>query len=181
MYDVFDGIIQSSDRLYHSPKYNTLLDSFENRIHSLTSAATIRNTLETPASTWEIGESPEIELYKLALLIYLERAARNVSGQSEKIYLYTSKAIKILSHMDSCEIPFPLFILGCEAQFDEHRALIMRLVKSARTAQSQALRQLESMLQAVWNQDDLQTDYGLDYSRKLGIVMTSNPVMPSFA
>ncbi|KAH8896301.1 hypothetical protein GQ53DRAFT_852405 [Thozetella sp. PMI_491] len=45
--------------------------------------------------------------------------SRGFSSQSEKIALYAERAFAIFSQADCCGLPFPLFIIGCEAQTDE--------------------------------------------------------------
>ncbi|CAG9989596.1 unnamed protein product [Clonostachys byssicola] len=178
--DIFHSILQPSNVGYHDPAYTETLKNWEHRVANY-AVSYVKNTKTDRTSIRGWDDNFQLELFKLALLIYIERSARSSSGQSEKVTSYTQRGFAILSQMNYCELSFPLFIIGSEAQSDEERTLILGLVKSGDANQSHPLSRLESMLQAVWAQNDLETNYELDYTMKLDTVMTSSPCLPSFA
>jgi hypothetical protein len=120
-----------------------------------------------------------LELYQLAALIYLERVSRGFSGQSTELNRYAERAFTILSGMGTCELPFPLFIFGCEAQSDDRRTVLLDMLQQSAPVRS--LEGVAQMLQAIWAQDDLETEHELDYLMKLDIVLSSNFIFPAFA
>lgn len=178
--DIFHGILRASDAGYHDPAYTESLKDWEYRVENY-SVRNVKNIEKDRHSIRGWDDNFQLELFKLALLIYIERSARSSSGHSEKVTSYTQRGFAVLSQMNYCELPFPLFIIGSEAQSDEERTLILGLVRSGDANQSHPLSRLESMLQAIWAQNDLETSYELDYTMKLDTVMTSSPRLPCFA
>ncbi|CAH0056364.1 unnamed protein product, partial [Clonostachys solani] len=180
VWDIFHGILRPSEAGYHDPAYVESLKHWEYQLEQY-SVRHDKNTEKTGNSIRGWDDNFQLELFKLALLIYIERSARSSSGQSEKVTSYTQRGFAVLSQMSRCELPFPLFIIGSEARYDEERTLILGLLRSGDANQSHPLSRLESMLQAVWAQNDLETNYEFDYTMKLDTVMTSSPCLPSFA
>jgi hypothetical protein len=122
-----------------------------------------------------------IDLLKLAALIYLKRASRNFSGTSPQIDAMVEKAHVLLDDLESCNLAFPLLIIGCEARTDEQRMRMLNQVERAtRTSTLTSLHGLQNILQQIWVQDDLAVGYELDYLKKLDAIISSYQIMPSY-
>jgi hypothetical protein len=180
LFDLFRNLLKPSNPAYHTPEYSLLLRHLEERIQNVQPSLGMDNT---PGSTDAMESyAVNVELYKLAALIYLERVSNNFSGQSEKIDRYVARAFEILAGMTTCDLPFPLLVFGCEARTDDRRMAILDVIEeTTAVSRSRSLGGVQRMVQAIWVQDDLQTENELDYVMKLDTVITSNIIMPPFA
>ncbi|KAI0879962.1 fungal-specific transcription factor domain-containing protein [Annulohypoxylon maeteangense] len=121
-----------------------------------------------------------IELYQLAMLVYLNRASENLLSQTTKTQHQIDKAFSIFSQLDSCDRQFPIFILGCEARGDDQRAIILDLItKTEKKASSRSFNYVKILLQAIWAQDDLANGH-INYCDKLNYVISCCAIVPSF-
>ncbi|VUC37314.1 unnamed protein product [Clonostachys rosea] len=173
--EVVESIQDPSASSYHSSTYVESLQLLENRLESLQLPVFIETgPVGTPADL--------IELYRLAALIYLERASTRSSGPSAKVQKWYQKAYPILEKQEIYHSPLPLLILGIEASNDEQRKLFLKLVRQAAVRSgSVAMENVHRMLQSVWLQDDLETERVLDYRLKLRAVFSSSEILPSLA
>ncbi|KAH8647183.1 fungal-specific transcription factor domain-containing protein [Xylariales sp. PMI_506] len=181
LYELFRTIVKPTDPSYRSAQYARSLHDLEARIQS------VQPSIGSPSEN-DVGEDGKVqethvELFKLASLIYLERASSSLSGSSDKISTYVERAFRLLGSMHSCDLPFPLFILGCEASDEVQRKLILDLIEQAlAVAHSRGMAGVQRMLEAAWTQDDLVgADNELDYMFKLDTLITSNNIIPTFA
>lgn len=131
----------------------------------------------------EPDENPEmatiIELYRLAILVYINRVSENLLDQAARIQRYIDQAFALFSQLTSCERQFPIFILGCEARTDDQRATIMGLIsRTENKISSRSFNHITLLLHAVWAQDDL-ADGELNYSRKLTSIISLCNIAPS--
>lgn len=118
--------------------------------------------------------STVIELFQLAALVYLRRASAGIFPVNPFHGQWVDRAFTLIAELPTCQWPFPLFVLGCEAHTDEQRLTILDCI--ARIEGSLRFRNLEPVkriIQAVWVQNDL-FDRGLDYVHKLGVILSSN-------
>ncbi|KAI3327604.1 hypothetical protein HD806DRAFT_483348 [Xylariaceae sp. AK1471] len=125
-------------------------------------------------------ECPMTELYRLSALIYLDRISGPLLNKFERTQLYIDRAFSILARLNSCERQFPVFVLGCEARTDGHRAIILDLI--SRTECSPASRSfiyVKLLLHALWSQDDL-GEGELEYCSKLNCTISRCTSPPSF-
>lgn len=121
-----------------------------------------------------------MELYRLAMLVYLNRASGNLLNQSHKTQQAIDKAFSIFSALDSCGRQFPIFILGCEARSDDQRAVVLDLMsRTERKVSSRSYNYARLLLQATWAQDDLGNG-NTDYWDKLSYVISCCRIMPPF-
>ncbi|EHK47828.1 hypothetical protein TRIATDRAFT_291123 [Trichoderma atroviride IMI 206040] len=173
---MLETIRKPTDVSYHDEEYERSLRCLENTITNIVPLAT-SDTMSDPSRAWVAT----IELFKLAALIYLQRASRNFSGKSPQIDGMVDRAHILLDDLGSFNPTFPLLIIGCEARTDEQRMRILKQVERAmKTSSLRSLRELQSILQHIWVQDDLAVDYELDYLNRLDAVITSYQIMPSF-
>jgi hypothetical protein len=124
-----------------------------------------------------------LQLYQLAMLVYLGRACENQLNQPV-IALRTAQHVKtafaLVPQLSSCERQFPVFIMGCEARTDEQRVAILDLVsRTEKKSSSRSFNQVKHLLQAIWAQDDLAVG-DISYWDKLTSIITSCLVTPTF-
>jgi hypothetical protein len=121
------------------------------------------------------------ELYRLAALIYLERVGRGYSKFSPTTEELVDDAFAILSKLDWCERPWPLFIVACEAQTDQRRKLILDLLNKTQEVRNYGnLESTRSLIQSAWIQDDLYREPELSCFAKYNAVMSAFEGLPSF-
>lgn len=170
--------LSSGDARYHTQDYQTHLNDLTSRLEKLSHVGT---NVVSASRTSNKDNEKIVELFRLAALIYLERASRNFSGQSASLDRWTHDGFTILQSLDTGSYPFPLFILACEARNDDRRMVILRLLAhSAQKPHLPHLRAVRTLIQTAWVQDDLQVDGDLEYIRKLNLVLSSSNVIPSF-
>lgn len=130
------------------------------------------------------GEAPEmttiIELYRLAILVYVDRASEKLLDQAARTQQNIDKAFALFSQLDYCAQQFPIFILGCEARTDDRRATIMDLIsRTEKKPSSRSFNHVTLLLQAFWAQNDLAAG-GLNYWDTLNSIITHCTIVPSF-
>jgi hypothetical protein len=180
LYILFEIIRKPTNSLYHSDEYENTLRCLEGRIENtvLSAPEGISDTVSSLNTAWVAM----MELFKLAGLIYLNRASRNFSGISPQIDAMVERAYELLDDLETFNPTFPLLIVGCEARTDRQRLRILEHIERAMEMSSlRSLHGLRDILQQVWVQDDLAVDYELDYLNKLDAVISSYQIIPSFA
>lgn len=121
-------------------------------------------------------------LHCLAALIYLNRAALGYDGTEPTHQALVNEGLKMMSNLQSCEMPWPLFIIACEALTDPQRITVLQIVsKSKKESGTGHLDRVQGLIEAVWNYDDLGPDLVLDYHAKLQSIVQAAPWMPPFA
>lgn len=139
----------------------------------------IRNSA-TPAKTYSGEAALTLELFTLAMLVYLSRVTRNQLKQTVKFQTQIDRAFEILAQLGSCERQFPIFIFGVEARSDTQRAIILDLISNTESsASSRSLNHMRLLLQAIWAQDDL-AEGKTNYWEKVSYVISCCTIMPSF-
>ncbi|KAL2214054.1 hypothetical protein CC79DRAFT_1391935 [Sarocladium strictum] len=128
-----------------------------------------------------VPQSLEImQLFKDAMLVYLNRANEDILGRSSRAQNLIDRGFETLARMPYCDRQFPVLILGCEARSEEQRALILDVMK--RTEQSLPSRSYDYariVLTAIWSQDDL-SDEPMEYWHRLSRVMGRCTNLPTF-
>lgn len=172
--EICDTILYPWDSQYHSVEYQDYLKRLETRLETL--------QLSVP----RIGKAPQdltsvTDLFRLAGLIYLERAAKSFSGQSIKVEQWNNKAFAIIASIGRCRYPLPIFIIGCEARSDLRRQSILDLIeKTQEDPLVRNLNELGNLLRSFWVQDDLDVDGEVEYIRKINMVVSSCTAVPIF-
>lgn len=183
--DVFENIVDPSHPQYHSVKYRQELKTLEGDLESILNGkhvpALSRKDLGLLKSQSDI-DFATLEVYRLAALIYLERASNSFSGTSAKLSAWSSSAFKLLRTLGLLKHSFPIFIIGCEARTDEQRIVILDCIEMTQGAQpSPGMQIVQEMIQSAWALEDLETEKEVDYMAKLDIVISGCETMPSFA
>jgi hypothetical protein len=173
--DVIEGVQNPSSSKYYTDSDAGPLQRLEDKLESFQSYSA--------AESGHHDVSADItELYRLASLVYLERASTNSSGPSTKVQGWLDKAFHILEKQSACQHPFLLFILGIELHNDAQRKLVLNLVHQTDVgSRTLAMENAYRMLQAVWLQDDLETGRVLDYRVKVKAVLSVSEILPSLA
>lgn len=129
--------------------------------------------IETP-----LGDIADMELYRLATLIYLGRAANSLGQEIGSRWI--EKAFSILERLDAYPRPFPLLIFGLEATTDEQRITLLDIIsRTENIVATRSLSFIRLMIQSIWVQDDL-ADKELNYVDRLSIILSSNEALPTF-
>lgn len=150
----------------------------------------LQKTIGETGPFYDISETPITRqhmmsyLYTCAALIYFNRAVANVSPYSFEQKRLVREGMLILHHLGSCESAWPLFILACEASNDEERLQMSDIL--SKTGQESLHRVnhvplIRSMVEAVWNQNDLNADSDVSYVETLHAVFSTAPSLPLFA
>lgn len=125
------------------------------------------------------------ELYRFAALIYLERACRKKSRVSVEVTRLVNDAFDILDKLQVCTAPWPLFIVGCEAETDSRRSMTSQLFeKSAEYRKADNILWIRRLVEGIWKQDDLSTYSHMPKSvmplLRYGSVVSASSQLPSF-
>src|ERR1700760_1843313 len=163
---VCDHALDYSDSNFNSTEHIEALNQLERRLKYATQRIYQGNdSVETKQNEKAVRIA---ELYRLAGLIYLYRGAQRLPSRASKVKSVVDAGFETAAKLEICDRAFPIFILGCEARCDEGRLLILNLVR--RTQELGTLRNMavaRSFIEAAWAQDDLDTENGLDYIRKI--------------
>ncbi len=130
---------------------------------------------------WEAANLLDMQLYRLAALVYLSRVAGPILEDEERTRTWCEKAFSIFARMDVCERPFPLLIFGLEAHTDDRRMVLLDLIgKTQKAVPMRNLGSVKAMIQSVWVQYDL-AEGGADYVDVLEVVLSSCKNLPLLA
>jgi hypothetical protein len=153
-----------------SNKYKAGLEVLDWRLRTVPVSATAAETAEMATT---------VELYQLAILVYLNRVSENLLDQSARTQQHIDRAFAIFSKLNSCERQFPLFILGCEASTDEQRAIVLDLIsRTEKKISSRSLTHVKILIPAMWAQNDLAAQE-LNYWDKLSGIISACLIVPS--
>ncbi|KAK3714722.1 hypothetical protein LTR37_007702 [Vermiconidia calcicola] len=126
-------------------------------------------------------EEPVVtRLYQMAALIYLTRIGHEDSTEFQSTFhtAAVNNGLALLARVDVREVPWPLFVIGCEAATDVQRKQVLQLLSADSVdADEPTPRRL---MEAFWIQDDLDTTRELTYVKKMSGVISALPSLPSF-
>lgn len=89
-----------------------------------------------------------------------------------------------MTKLRTCQNSWPLFIIACEANTDDQRLAILDVLEQTRndkTRRSNHISFIQHLVEAVWNQHDLDEDNQVDYLNVFDAVIGGVPFMPLFA
>ncbi|KAK8017084.1 hypothetical protein PG993_015273 [Apiospora rasikravindrae] len=141
----------------------------------------IRNLPVTVDCDLGADSESKLELYRLAMLIYLNRASENALNQATKTQQRVDQGVSILSRLRFCDQQFPVFIMGCEARSDGEREAVLGLIQ--RTEEHGTCREFNHvrlLLGSLWAQNDLAFGRDLKYWDQLSDAMSRCVVLPTF-
>ncbi|KAK5655541.1 hypothetical protein OQA88_5472 [Cercophora sp. LCS_1] len=116
----------------------------------------IRNLAVISSANESTGNGSVTELFRLAVLVYLNRAAEDALNSYKTTQKHVERAFSLITQMETCIRQFPLFIFGCEARSDDQRRAVLDLLSRTEKQQSsRSCNYVRIILQASWAQDDL--------------------------
>lgn len=125
-------------------------------------------------------EDLTIQVFQLALLVYLERTSGMSLRQSQEIEVRIERAFRLFERLETMERQFPVLILGCEARRDEDRVVVLDLIeRTERRTGARSFRSTRRVLERLWAQDDLM-ERELGYTEKMRTILSSGENLLSF-
>ncbi|OCT48915.1 hypothetical protein CLCR_04894 [Cladophialophora carrionii] len=124
------------------------------------------------------------DLHRLACLIYVNRAVHRISGTEFRHRRLVREGILLLTKMTTCQNAWPLFIIACEAVGDDQRLAILDVFEHSRQdrrRRSSHIHLIQHMVEAVWNQHDLNAENQVEYLTIFDAVVAGVPFIPPFA
>ncbi|KAF2107249.1 fungal-specific transcription factor domain-containing protein [Lophiotrema nucula] len=121
------------------------------------------------------------ELHRLAGMIYLHRAARQSLCTNPTLQRLVDDAFGVMEHLETCDRPLPLFVVGCEARRDDQRAIVLNLISRTQVRYLMNIVRVRKFLERFWAQDDLDIDQSIDYAAKVTAVLSSSEMLPAFS
>ncbi|KAL4875385.1 fungal-specific transcription factor domain-containing protein [Aspergillus karnatakaensis] len=125
-----------------------------------------------------------LQLYQLAILIFFNRCFPSLLDQPLRTQQHIGKGFSVLSLLSSCRQQFPIYVIGCEAQTDEQRAVVLDAISRTEksSTHSQSLNYCRRILEAIWAQDDLAggKSLRLSYCERMTSVMSQCSIVPIF-
>ncbi|KAK7913844.1 hypothetical protein PG985_011547 [Apiospora marii] len=126
----------------------------------------------------------KVEVYRLAMLVYLNRASENALNQTaNKTLQQLDRGFSLLAGLEFCDHQFPVFVLGCEASNDGERETILGLIqRTEEHGTSRSFNYASRLLEAFWAQKDLGgfDRRGLTYRDRVSDVISRCVVLPTF-
>lgn len=123
-------------------------------------------------------------LYRCAALVYYNRALSKAPASSFQHRRLVREGLYILHHLDCCETAWPLLIIACEANDDERRIEVLEILQKMgqdTVRRSNHIPLVQSMVQAIWNQNDLNIDGDVSYNRTLHAIVSTSTSLPLLA
>lgn len=125
------------------------------------------------------------ELYRIAALIFLERACRRKSRRSSEVEHLVEAGLAILQRLKVCAVMWPLFIIACEAETDEQRTIVLATFEtSTKFRKAGNIPCVQGLAEAVWKQDDLFTYSGIAAGTvpllRYGSIISASRQLPNF-
>ncbi|KAL7961010.1 fungal-specific transcription factor domain-containing protein [Trichoderma compactum] len=138
--------------------------------------------IDVPSTTLTRNRDKTTELYRIAALIYLNRAALGYSGEEFRHKNLVNRGLDMLCGDLTYIPPWPVFMILCEARDDARRMTALEILNRAgEEPRSFNMRLLRELVEACWNQDDLHDDEAIEYHLKLRLAIQSAPYVPPFS
>jgi hypothetical protein len=143
----------------------------------------LRRHVEEPATTsgttsWMHAAT---KLHCVATLLWINRSAYSYNGSEASHQALVSKGLQILAELETCDLPWPLFVIACETRADEQRCGILGVIR--RTQERSSTRHMDivkGLIEIGWNYDDLDPAGLLSYDAKLCSIIHAGSWMPPF-
>ena len=151
---------------------------------NISRAVGVCGPIHIPSATPIDRDTMVADLHRLACLIYVNRAVHCVSGTEFRHRRLVREGILLLTKMKTCQNAWPLFIVACEAVDDAQRLAILDVFEQSRQdrrRRSSHIHLIQHMVEAVWNQHDLNVDNQVHYLTIFDAVVGAVPFMPPFA
>lgn len=115
-----------------------------------------------PPSELLVGDQTKIqltaELYRIAAVLYLRAVCPNVDATNQTP-VWLRRAFETLAGLEVCTSPWPLFVVACESQTDQHRIRILRALDRMDADRNIGnIFVLRGLIENYWKQLDLAAD-----------------------
>lgn len=143
--------------------------------------AKIVETCDKHSTEANTNDADMIKLYHSAAMVYLARVLESISGEPCNVQPILDEAFALLNRMRSCQLHFPLLILGHEARTDEQRIMVLDLFQRTENTYRRNLDCMKRSLKALWIQEDLVSDQDFvpKYEDKLVTITSQIKSIPS--
>lgn len=180
---ICDNILDHNDPARGSLEYIEHLNHLERRLTHVKQLVDQEDEIETLGQPCQDDSVPKIaELYRLAGLIYLNRAGKGFPSNKSNVRLLVEAGLEIVASLDACGRAFPVVILGCEARSDSDRLVILDLLRRTKSCRKIGfIAGAQKFIETWWAQDDLHAEEEFDYVRKFDAIMSLSKYRPSFA
>jgi hypothetical protein len=124
------------------------------------------------------------DLHRVACLLYVNRAVHRFSGSEFRHRRLVKEGILLLTRMVTCQSAWPLFIIACEAVTDEQRLAVLDVFEQSQQdsrRRANHVHLIRQMVEAMWNQQDLNAESDVDYLTTFDAVVRALPFIPPFA
>ncbi|KAI1178114.1 fungal-specific transcription factor domain-containing protein [Nemania sp. FL0916] len=120
------------------------------------------------------------ELYRIATYLYLLRVGSTETCQEMKS-TWLQLGLQIISTLEVCTSPWPLFVIACETETDDQRISILRtLDRMDEERHIGNVFVLRHIIESFWKQQDLQADSGRATALKWWDTIDLNLTSPWF-
>ncbi|KAK5996189.1 hypothetical protein PT974_04617 [Cladobotryum mycophilum] len=175
---IINVVGERHDPSYRAESHKKNIVSLEMRLESIDQRHAGVSALDLNATIHEVKMA---ELFRLAALLYLLRAAKGEPKSSEAVIRTAENSFDLLGEVEYYERPWPLFVIALEAHTDDQRIIISRVLKHSlqrRPLGTMAL--VKRMIHDAWIQQDLH-DGDMDILTLYGQIISKNRVPPCFA
>ncbi|KAJ5291995.1 fungal-specific transcription factor domain-containing protein [Penicillium angulare] len=155
------GLNQIRCKIMSGPPDITEALILEGRLTSLTQNVSPVEGFESQTCTIEEHRKviETAELYRLSALLYHQRIHADYLDRRREREAYLTQAFHIFNRLSICTSPWPLFVIACEADSDEQRLVIIRMLDHMDEARSIGnIFILREIIQSFWKQKDLAAD-----------------------
>jgi hypothetical protein len=175
-----DHVLSLNDPNFRTLDHLEILDDFERRLLNLEQVVVFVGVTESAGDQERAAYTAE--LYRIASLIYLYRVARRMPSDSPAMTHLVEDAMSIFEKTGMSDSTWPLFVIGCEAKLDHHRAVMIDTFQATvESRQFANIHWIRQMVEAAWKQDDLNTtEQDIDGMVRYNSVMSASKVLPSF-
>jgi hypothetical protein len=162
--------------------HTEVLNRLERRLKYVEQGIRVEELDDDSGSMEKMQQTCDIaELYRLAGLIYLNRAGRKMDISNSALQSVTESAFAILDKLHICERTFPLFIISCEARTDVQRATVLQLMNNTRTQFVPTnITRVHGYIERFWAMDELDVLQGTSYAEKMTAVLSCREAVPTF-
>jgi len=175
-----DHVLAVNDADFRSQQHLEILDDFERRLLNLEQVVVFVGMTESAEDQEKAAYTAE--LYRIASLIYLYRVARRMPSDSPALSHLVEDAMSIFEKTGISDSTWPMFVIGCEAKLDHHRAVMIDTFQATEEKRQFAnIHWVRQMVESAWKQDDLNTtEQDIDGMIRYNSVMSASKVLPSF-
>ncbi|KIW66023.1 hypothetical protein PV04_08232 [Phialophora macrospora] len=136
-----------------------LISELEKRLYGLSQNIEVRVEKPNVSSNHGVDE-PRIrrtaEFYHLAALIYFNRQIRRYPTDSPIVQSLVLTALGLVSEMEVCTSPWPMFVVACEVLNDDQRLQVLEVLTKMESRRRMGnISVTKIIVESLWKQQDL--------------------------